>query len=174
MSKLIRMIYVSTATNPVITNEGVQVDIGRILLQARKNNPPKKVGGVLYFSNNYFFQCLEGEQDEVNTVFQKIITDPRHSNVQTVSVKHIEERMFATWSMKYVALEDNVSEMLKASGFDSFEPYDFNDAMLDKMLSMFTSTPDKSAKPDQNYNKPAQTNEKGLISRLFNRLKIAA
>ena len=175
MSNLIRMVYVSTTANPVKLNDGgVQKDIGRILMQARKNNPKDEIGGVLYFSNNYFFQCLEGEQAAVNRLYNKIADDPRHENVQSVSVKRIHTRQFANWSMKYVALEDNVTRLLKENGYASFTPYEFDDDMIDKMLGLFTTAVDQTAKPDQDYNATIARKEKqGLLSRLFNRKQAA-
>ena len=88
MGNLIRLIYASTATNPGESNAGIiQVDVGRILKQSRKNNPWQQIGGVLYFSNNYFFQCLEGGQEVANKLYNKIAEDPRHHNEQSLSVK---------------------------------------------------------------------------------------
>ena len=83
MNNLIRLIYISTTTNPVDpSKKGVQTDIGRILMQSRRNNPRKNVGGVLYFRNNYFLQCLEGEEQAVKGIYNRISTDPRHNKVR--------------------------------------------------------------------------------------------
>ena len=171
MSNLLRMVYVSTATTPVNDTGGkVQVDIGRILMQSRKNNPKLAVGGVLYFSNNHFFQCLEGEQDVVNKVYQKISTDPRHINIQTLLVKRIGNRQFSNWSMKYVASEDNVTRLLKQKGMSEFNPYEFDEAMIEEVLNLFTSEVDNTSGPDQNYTSEAKkTKKKGFFARLFKR-----
>lgn len=172
MSNLLRMVYVSTTTNPVnnININGVQKDVGRILMQARKNNPPLKVGGVLYFSNNFYFQCLEGEQEAVNRVYNKILDDPRHQNVQSVSVKRINKRLFANWSMKYVALDDFVTQLLEDNGYSSFRPYEFDEDMINKMLGLFVTTNDTPAQADQNYDQADKKRSRpGFISRLLHR-----
>ncbi len=175
MSNLIRMVYVSTTTNPVKAGDrGVQKDIGRILMQARKNNPKDEIGGVLYFRDNYFFQCLEGEQAAVNQLYNTIADDPRHHNVQSVSVKRIQQRQFANWSMKYVALEDDVTRLLKANNYAAFTPYEFDDGMIEKMLGLFTTAFDQTSRPDQNYDAKIEPKENhGLLSRLFNRKQAA-
>ena len=171
MSNLIRLIYASQSTHPADENYGgIQVDVGRILMQARKNNPQHQIGGVLYFSNNYFFQCLEGGQDVVNQLYNKITEDPRHENVQSLMVKRINERYFANWSMKYVALEESVNKLLKDHGYHRFEPYNFNDVMIDKMLRLFMNTNDFSGAADQNYDTTAiRKHKSGLLQRLFRR-----
>jgi hypothetical protein len=175
MSTLLRMVYVSTTTNPVNSAiGGVQKDIGRILMQARKNNPALKIGGVLYFSNNYFFQCLEGEQETVNRLYNKILADPRHKNVQSVLVKRINKRQFANWSMKYVASQDKVTQLLRDNGFNTFNPYDFDEDMINHMLGLFTIVKDVTGQADQNYDQPNKPQAKqGLLSRLLNRKNAA-
>jgi len=175
MSNLLRMVYVSTSTNPINTTDGnVHKDIGRILMQSRKNNPKQHIGGVLYFSNNYFFQCLEGEQEVVNNLYQKLSTDPRHNNVQSISVKRITKRQFGNWSMKYVALKDNVTRLLEKNGMAEFNPYEFDDDMIAEMLSLFTTEVDNTSSPDQNYERKIPNKENtGFFSKLFSRSKAA-
>jgi len=175
MSTLLRMVYVSTSTKPIKTTAGtVHKDIGRILMQSRKNNPKQHIGGVLYFSNNYFFQCLEGEQEVVNNLYQKISTDPRHNNVQSISVKRINKRKFGDWSMKYVALKDNVTSLLNKKGLTEFNPYEFDDDMIKEMLSLFTNEMDNTTRPDQNYsNEIPEKKKTGFFSKLFFRSKAA-
>jgi hypothetical protein len=166
-------VYVSTSSNPVNVIEGhINRDIGRILMQSRKNNPKKEVGGVLYFSNNYFFQCLEGEQDAVNTLYQKISNDPRHTNIQTLSVKRIDKRLFSNWSMKYVALKDNINHLLQEKGMKDFNPYEFDEEMIEEVLSLFTIEVDNTSGPDQNYNVDSNAKtkkKKGFFTKLFNK-----
>lgn len=176
MENLLRMVYVSTTTTPVSDATGsVQVDVGRILMQARKNNPRDKIGGVLYFSNNYFFQCLEGEQQAVNRLYNKIMHDSRHNNVQTVSAKRIDKRLFSNWSMKYIAQENIVVRLLRSNGFSSFRPYEFDEDMIESMLSLFTEAKDISSQADQNYSQPYQQEQEkaGFLSRLLKRNKAA-
>ncbi len=175
MSTLLRMVYVSTTTHPVdMTTGSVQKDIGRILMQSRKNNPPLQVGGVLYFNNNYFFQCLEGEQEVVNRIYNRILADPRHKNVQSVSVKRINKRQFANWSMKYVTSENRVAHLLRENGFSEFNPYEFDENMIDKMLGLFTTIKDVTAQADQNYDMDKNKEQRqGLLSRLFQRKNAA-
>ncbi len=170
MSNLIRLVYVSTSTSPIKVVDGaVHSDIGRILMQSRKNNPKQKIGGVLYFSNNCFFQCLEGEEDLVNELYQKISTDPRHENLKRILVKDISKRQFGDWSMKYVALKDNVTGLLEKKGMSVFDPYVFDENMVDEMLSLFITGVD-STPPDQNNNNASIKNKtKGLFSKLFSK-----
>ena len=59
MSSLIRLIYVSRANfEPAKESGGIEPTVARILMQSRRNNPKEQIGGVLYFGDGYFFQCL--------------------------------------------------------------------------------------------------------------------
>ena len=167
MASLVRIVYASTATNPASpTDTGIQHDVGRILMQSRKNNREKQIGGVLYFNNNYFFQCLEGDSAAVNALFNKISQDPRHTDVRSLSVKPVEKRQFADWSMKYVALEDDVNRLLEANHLKAFEPYEFNDAVIDQMLALFVTANDPTAENEpENIKQPRK--KSGWLNGLF-------
>ena len=175
MSNLVRLVYVSTSTNPIAeSRQTVHKDVGRILMQSRKNNPAKQIGGVLYFSNNYFFQCLEGEQEAVDKVYNKIKLDPRHDDLKVISVERVHERKFSDWSMKYVARQDKVTRLLVENGFKEFNPYMFNEGMTRKMLALFQDIKDETV--NQNVFKPANDTKptrSGFFSRLFGKLKAA-
>lgn len=176
MNNLIRLIYISTTTNPVDpSKKGVQTDIGRILMQSRRNNPRKNVGGVLYFRNNYFLQCLEGEDQAVKEIYNRISTDPRHNKVRVVSVKRVDRRLFSDWSMKYVANEENITRLLKLNGYRDFLPYEFNEEMLEHLLGLFViskdPTLDMSTSTNSRSSKKAQP---GFFARLLGRLHTTA
>ena len=175
MKNLLRIVYVSKSTTPINdVDRGIHKDVGRILMQSRKNNPKHQIGGVLYFSNNYYFQCLEGEKKAVISLLQKISKDPRHMDVQTISVKYTNKRLFEDWSMKYVALQDNVTRLLKKNGMTSFNPYNFNDDLIKKMLKLFTTEVDTTSRSDQKYSEnDTHKNTTGFFSRLFNKSKAA-
>lgn len=174
MSNLIRMVYASTSSNPIETANGaVPRDVGRILMQSRKNNPSRQIGGVLYFSNNFFFQCLEGDQQEVDDLYRKLADDPRHTHLQTLSVKRVEQRLFLDWSMKYVALDHQVQQILRQHGLNSFNPYEFNAAMIDSMLGLFVRARDMTASSDQQHASAGAVPRPGLLSRLFGRKRAA-
>jgi len=170
MSSLVRIVYASTAANPSSpTDSGINHDVGRILMQSRKDNREKQIGGVLYFSNDYFFQCLEGDSAAVNALFNKISQDPRHTDVRSLSVKPVEKRLFSDWSMKYVALQDDVNRLLEANHFKMFEPYEFSDALIDQMLELFVIANDPTAK-DEPVSKQKTSKKSSWPGRVLKRL----
>ncbi len=155
MSGLIRMVYVSRATfEPMQQPGAVEPEIARVLMQSRRNNPKHEIGGVLYYGDGCFFQCLEGQSDHVNQLIGKIMVDPRHRDLQILDVAQIDHRDFATWSMKYIPADEAVWELLNRHGFEAFDPYRFSDRLVQELVALFASLATTESKPDQQYLAP--------------------
>lgn len=132
---LIRLCYASKASFTSRSNQGViEPSVARILMQSRKNNPRHRIGGVLHYANGYFFQCLEGNTTEVDSTFARIGQDPRHHSVQVLSRGHIDQRLFGDWSMKYLAVEDRLRAVLHRHSHSSFNPFEFDQALIQELL----------------------------------------
>ncbi|MDE1254677.1 BLUF domain-containing protein [Vibrio aestuarianus] len=95
--KLTKLIYTSSMSDKCNLDE-----IDNILAEAIERNASKNITGVLYYSNYYFFQCLEGTNDDVEEVFSLIKKDKRHTNVMLVEKTSIATREFGEWAMAYI------------------------------------------------------------------------
>ena len=73
-----------------------------ILRQCQANNPAHGITGVLCYSDDIFLQVLEGGRSAVNRLYNSIVADPRHTDVELLSYQQISERRFAGWSMGQV------------------------------------------------------------------------
>ncbi|MEE4194881.1 MAG: BLUF domain-containing protein [Anaerolineae bacterium] len=92
---LYRLIYKSASTRPFTS------DFVKSLEDVSKtNNTALDVTGVLVSTKSGFLQVLEGEQKNVNAVYNKICIDPRHSDIELISYDRISQRAFPDWSMK--------------------------------------------------------------------------
>ena len=49
---------------------------------AAKHNREKEVSGLLLYNDHEFMQCMEGPDSAVQTIYQKIVRDPRHSDIR--------------------------------------------------------------------------------------------
>jgi len=142
VTEFVQLIYASKANFKPNLTGGVDKEVARILMQSRRNNARRDVGGVLYYGDGNFFQCLEGEPSVIEKVFGKIIGDSRHKEVRVLSRRKVPNRNFASWSMKYVPAQEGIRRMLKNNGFSSFDPYKFNDAMIDQMMGILSGADD--------------------------------
>lgn len=143
MKNLVQIIYISRST--FITSEtstGIEPNVARILHKSRSNNVKNGLVGVLYFGNGNFFQCLEGEEEAVDTLYQKLEADPRHTNVTLLSKKRITTQSFSNWAMKYVPIDQAMQKLLLDNGYASFDPYIFDDGMTQKVIELLMKVND--------------------------------
>lgn len=116
---LIRLIYASRAAQPLSPEA-----IDSILAQSRSRNPALGVTGILCHSGELFLQALEGGREAVNQLYNEIVCDPRHLDVQLLHFEEITERRFAGWTMGHVNLAKvNPSVLLKYSERPVLDPY---------------------------------------------------
>lgn len=103
-------------------------DLTFLLQQARANNARLGITGLLLYGNGSFVQVLEGEEEDVRQVYDKIQVDFRHTRVHTLSDGPIPARTFKDWTMGFQPLSG--ADFERISGY--INPYrsDFLDAHL--------------------------------------------
>jgi hypothetical protein len=100
----------------------MQAAIATILASARRNNVRHGVTGALLFSDGCFAQVLEGAREDIETVFETIQCDPRHSDVTIMHLHPVEERSFGDWSMAFGGIEGvSVDPRINADGMGPVE-----------------------------------------------------
>ena len=173
---LIRLTYCSTATFESSEGQGsVEREVARILMESRRNNPKFHIGGVLHYGNGYFFQALEGLRKPVNERYERIVADNRHRKVELLSVSKVNERMFPDWSMKYVAVETRIRDLLARHGIQSFNPYGFDEDLCEELMRCFVEEADEAeALPKAGDRKPVREEDTirrkpSFLARLFGR-----
>jgi hypothetical protein len=132
---LVRLLYASRSAAP-ITPEALL----SILRQSKANNLAQGITGVLCCSDSVFLQVLEGGRSAVNRLYNRIVADPRHKDVELLSYSQIGERRFAGWSMGQVNLSRlNPGLLLKYSATAALDPYavsgEVSLALLDELVA---------------------------------------
>ena len=94
-AKLKQVIYVSERTD--LSDDGLT----NIFDTSHKNNPEKGITGCLLIGSNSYLQLLEGPNLLVEALYSKIKVDSRHKNVKKLYDQSIDEKLFASWSMKF-------------------------------------------------------------------------
>jgi len=120
--KLYRLVYLSRNQIPG-DHEAVKSEIRQILEVARAANLAEHVTGALMFNSGCFAQVLEGPHDRVQTIFERIQCDERHSDVIILDFSPVHERSFPVWSMAYVGVEaSSIEEFATIAADTGFEP----------------------------------------------------
>lgn len=134
---LVQIIYISRSTTaPGRPENGLDPLVARILAKSRSNNRKNGLVGVLYFGNGCFFQCLEGEEGAIDTLYAKLEQDERHKDLKIISRQSISAQTFKDWTMKYVPVEQDMTALLQANGMQVFDPYQFDYAMTHRVINL--------------------------------------
>jgi hypothetical protein len=105
---MIHIVYMSRAVRP-LTDQ----DLQDLLNQCRRDNARHEVTGVLFYSHGNIAQLIEGDPEILESLFEKISRDGRHSHVTKLIDKPIAERSFSEWSMAFHPLEGTGFEALQ-------------------------------------------------------------
>jgi len=76
--------YVSSLSTGISENE-----VKSLLEYSEESNKSKNFTGFLLFSEGNFFQVLEGPEDEIDALFNKIKNDTRHYDIMRIFKKHL-------------------------------------------------------------------------------------
>lgn len=126
-----------------------QYELSLILEQARFSNKQNGITGCLAYieglirgeKHPLFFQILEGPQDIISTMYEKIHNDTRHTAVTTIKQGFIEKRNFPSWEMGFETIK--LAEDSPLQGFFSLSPYvlaadgDINNNLLLNFMKSF-------------------------------------
>jgi Sensors of blue-light using FAD len=116
---LVRLLYVSRAVD---TDSAKAIE--SILETSRAHNLSNGITGVLCYGGGVFLQAIEGGRESVNTLYNHIVADKRHTDVALLHYEEITERRFGGWTMGTVNLAKlNTSIVLKYSERPEFDPY---------------------------------------------------
>ena len=118
----VRLLYVSRAVGPQTTTVTAS-----ILATAQAFNAAHGIDGVLCQGQGMYLQVLEGERGAVNRLYQRIVADRRHHDVQMLAFDEITEPRFGAWSMALVDLSE--SDPMVGLGHPEFDPYSASAAM---------------------------------------------
>ncbi|GGF13678.1 BLUF domain-containing protein [Hymenobacter cavernae] len=139
---LYHLVYQSVATAVMSEKE-----LEALLTQARTWNTGHTLTGVLLYSNGEIMQVLEGTEEEVRYIFNRIAQDPRHRNVTKLADGEIQQRNFSQWSMGFKAVEP--ADFAHLAGYLNVNKQDYlsaqpgysksTDATLHSLLASFVT-----------------------------------
>ncbi len=136
MHNYIRLTYASTTNSKP---SSIRQDLLDILYEAQLHNSSHNIFGVLFYGNDYFFQCLEGEKADIDHLYAKILKDKRHKNVVLLSYEKVTMLRFSNWNLKYVLQEQYILEFLQQHEWEKFNPYALDEALIEPFLNILVT-----------------------------------
>ena len=113
MDSLIHLIYCSASTREMSSKELIE-----LVTIARKKNDKTGITGMLLYSDKSFFQVLEGDEKQIDKLFQIITSDSRHNKVTTIIKEKIPHRDFGDWTMGLY--QTNPESLKEIDGLNDF------------------------------------------------------
>jgi hypothetical protein len=119
---LIRLTYFSR--NRIHRLSGPRDDrLADLIGVAYANNRRDDITGGMIHDGKWFAQVLEGDERAVTCTFERILRDPRHSDVSLVTMQPIATRHFPfAWMTAAAWSEDNSDLFMHYSGDRFFDP----------------------------------------------------
>ena len=93
--------YASAATHRFERDELVD-----LLASSRRNNARRRITGMLLYHDGSFLQVLEGEAAAVESLYETITEDPRHTDAILLFRRPDTERAFGDWTMGFHAVDN--------------------------------------------------------------------
>ena len=75
--------------------------LNAILTTSRRHNARHGITGALLFSRSRFTQVLEGEEEVVKALLDRIQVDRRNADLRTIGIHYPATRGFEGWAMGY-------------------------------------------------------------------------
>lgn len=97
--ELSQLVYVSRR-EPWVTLEALH----KIVAHSAMNNRARDITGILLINGQNLMQLLEGNASDIQSLFDTIRKDTRHTNVSQLLLKTVNSRLFPEWGMEMADL----------------------------------------------------------------------
>jgi predicted rRNA methylase YqxC with S4 and FtsJ domains len=86
-------------------------ELNAIHQSARDINALEGITGFLVFNGTHFAQIIEGVEDAIDELVERLRCDRRHSGFEMRDERYIETREFPGWAMELVRVESDFFEV---------------------------------------------------------------
>ena len=91
-----RLIYQSKASQDFGT-----LHLFNLLTEARQRNQRLGITGHLLYLDGQFTQCIEGSSASIDALWESLLRDVRHHDIELLARFSITERRFPEWTMAF-------------------------------------------------------------------------
>jgi len=99
---MIRLIYSGS-----LVQHPKEDQVSEFLASARQHNQRKGICGVLVLMERDFLQVIEGPDDEVDGLFEQLLSETRRYSLILLSRQRIRQPIFGAWSLGFIKAESN-------------------------------------------------------------------
>ncbi|MDN3454287.1 MULTISPECIES: BLUF domain-containing protein [unclassified Psychrobacter] len=132
-TNLCQLVYISRITSTGLSSPSTLNDISEISVE---RNQIDNVTGILCYGNGYFLQCVEGSEQALTNLKNRLLVDDRHKELNILDFSEIAERRFASWSLRSVTLERWMTKDPELKKLMPFKPYEWDSNEWQKFLDV--------------------------------------
>ena len=119
-SDLCQLVCLSHITSTSLASASTLNDIAEVAIE---RNQADNITGILCYDNGYFFQCVEGSEQALTNLKNRLLVDDRHKDLKILDFSAIAERRFVGWSLRSITLERWMMNEPKLKSFMPFKPH---------------------------------------------------
>lgn len=120
---LCQLVYISRITSTGLSSPSTLNDISEIAIE---RNQTDEITGILCYGNGYFFQCVEGSEQALTNLKNRLLADERHKDMEILDFSAIDERRFSSWSLRSITLERWMTRDSELKKLMPFKPYSWS------------------------------------------------
>lgn len=156
---LYQFVYISRITSLGLAGASTLNDIAEVSI---KNNKADAISGILCYGNGYFLQCVEGSEESLTNLKNRVLVDNRHKDIQILDFSEIFERRFTGWSLRSIVLERWMVNDPKVKSLMPFKPYSWNSKDWNEFLNVLQSYYENQEETGDMDSQPVKYNALGV------------
>ncbi|WP_201548214.1 BLUF domain-containing protein [Psychrobacter sp. Pi2-1] len=130
---LCQLVYISRITSTGLSSPSTLNDISETAVE---RNQIDNVTGILCYGNGYFLQCVEGSEQALTNLKNRLLVDDRHKELKILDFSEITKRRFASWSLRSITLERWMIKEPELKKLMPFKPYEWDSNEWQKFLDV--------------------------------------
>jgi hypothetical protein len=130
---LYQFVYISRITSAGLASPSTLNDISEIAIE---RNLIDNITGILCYGNGNFLQCVEGSEQALTNLKNRLLLDDRHKELKILDFSEIAKRRFASWSLRSITLERWMTKEPELKKLMPFKPDEWNANEWQKFLDI--------------------------------------
>ncbi|MCG3841740.1 BLUF domain-containing protein [Psychrobacter sp. Ps1] len=130
---LCQLVYISRITSTGLSSPSTLNDISETAVE---RNQIDNITGILCYGNGYFLQCVEGSEQALTNLKNRLLVDDRHKELKILDFSEITKRRFAGWSLRSITLERWMTKEPELKKLMPFKPYEWDSKEWQKFLDV--------------------------------------
>lgn len=125
-------------------------DLQALIKKSIDNNEIRRITGILLYSGDYFLQIIEGDNEEISKLYDKILSDERHEQLVEIITTQIPNRYFSNLGMSYIDIRGkNKADLI--SNISELKDKNKNSPYYDRILKIVSAFHDGLWGSDELY-----------------------